>query len=117
MERAPVRAPLIKNLNLKVGLLLAGTALLAVAFLAYVLYARGVFEPTQGLTLVADNADGVSVGMPLTTQKMSKKLLMFAVTGSSKLTEMLLPGATSVASLAGVVLKTAGGVSVVKRHA
>ncbi len=65
MERAPVRAPLIKNLNLKVGLLLVGTALLAAAFLAYILYARGVFEPTQGLILVADNADGVSVGMPL----------------------------------------------------
>jgi phospholipid/cholesterol/gamma-HCH transport system substrate-binding protein len=65
MERAPVRAPLIKNLELKVGLLLLGTALLAAGFLVYVLYARGVFEPTHSLVLVADNADGASVGMPL----------------------------------------------------
>jgi phospholipid/cholesterol/gamma-HCH transport system substrate-binding protein len=65
MERAPVRAPLIKNLELKVGLLLVGTVVLALGFLIYVLYARGVFEPTRGLVLVADNAEGVSVGMPL----------------------------------------------------
>lgn len=65
MERAPVRAPLIKNLEFKVGLLLVGTALLVLCFLAYILYARGVFEPTQELVLVAENAEGVSVGMPL----------------------------------------------------
>lgn len=65
MERAPVRAPLIKNLEFKVGLLLAGTVVLALAFLLYVLYARGVFEPTQELILVADDAEGVSIGMPL----------------------------------------------------
>ncbi len=65
MERAPVRAPLIKNLELKVGILLAGTALLAIGFIIYVLFARGYFEPTQELVLVARNAEGVSVGMPL----------------------------------------------------
>ena len=65
MERAPVRAPLIKNLEFKVGLLLALTLTLAVGFMAYTLYARGVFERTQKLTLVADNAEGVSIGMPI----------------------------------------------------
>lgn len=43
--------------------LLAG---LLVASAAYLLYARGVFEPTQTLVLVADDAEGVSVGMDLT---------------------------------------------------
>jgi phospholipid/cholesterol/gamma-HCH transport system substrate-binding protein len=65
MERAPVRAPLIKNLEFKVGLLLALTLLLAAAFIGYSLYARGVFEHTQRLVLVADNAEGVSIGMPI----------------------------------------------------
>ncbi len=39
-------------------------ALLGVAVL-YVLYARGVFEHTQRLVLVADDSEGVSVGMDL----------------------------------------------------
>ncbi|MCX7662460.1 MAG: MlaD family protein [Tepidimonas fonticaldi] len=39
---------------------------LLVASAAYLLYARGVFEPTQTLVLVADDAEGVSVGMDLT---------------------------------------------------
>ena len=66
MERAPVRAPLIKNLELKVGLLLVATLVLAVGFLFYVLHARGTFQPTQDLILVADDAEGVTIGMPLT---------------------------------------------------
>jgi phospholipid/cholesterol/gamma-HCH transport system substrate-binding protein len=56
----------IKNLEFKVGLLLALTLFLAIAFAVYALYARGAFERTQRLTLVADNAEGVSVGMKLT---------------------------------------------------
>ncbi|MCS6787428.1 MAG: MlaD family protein [Thiobacillaceae bacterium] len=66
MERAPVRAPLIKHLALKVGLLLTLTAVLAVGLLVYVLYARGAFEPTQTVILLADDAEGVSTGMPVT---------------------------------------------------
>lgn len=66
MERAPVRAPLIKNLEFKVGILLATTLVLALAFLIYVLYARGAFQPTQELILLADDAEGVTIGMPLT---------------------------------------------------
>jgi phospholipid/cholesterol/gamma-HCH transport system substrate-binding protein len=66
MERAPVRAPLIKNLEFKVGLLLGLTALITLVFVGYVLHARGIFEPSHSITLTADNADGVSVGMPVT---------------------------------------------------
>jgi phospholipid/cholesterol/gamma-HCH transport system substrate-binding protein len=56
----------IKNLEFKVGLLLALTLFLAVAFTLYALYARGAFERTQSLTLVTENAEGVSVGMKMT---------------------------------------------------
>lgn len=66
MERAPVRAPLIKNLEWKVGLLLSTTALITLGFIGYLLYARGVFEPSRTLILGAENADGVSIGMPVT---------------------------------------------------
>lgn len=66
MERSPVSAALIRHLGLKVGLLVTLTAALVIAFVGYVLYARGVFEPTQQLTLRADNAEGVTVGMDLT---------------------------------------------------
>ncbi len=45
-------------------LALLGALLLASA--GYLLYARGVFEPTQTLVLIADDAEGVSVGMDLT---------------------------------------------------
>jgi hypothetical protein len=57
MERAPVPdpvkrpivPPLVKNLELKIGLLLAFTVLLAGAFVLYALHARGVFQSTQAL--------------------------------------------------------------------
>ena len=54
-----------KDLEFKVKLLLVLTIATAIAFVAYVMYARGVFEPTQRLNLVVDNAEGVSVGMDL----------------------------------------------------
>ncbi|HEY5636639.1 MAG TPA: MlaD family protein [Burkholderiales bacterium] len=57
---------MIRHLGLKVGALLVVTLLLVFAFAGYVLYARGVFEPSQRLTLVADDAEGASVGMDLT---------------------------------------------------
>jgi phospholipid/cholesterol/gamma-HCH transport system substrate-binding protein len=65
-EREPGVTKLPRSLGVKVGMLLALTIVVAVGFLAYVLYARGVFEATQRLTLVAENAEGVSVGMDLT---------------------------------------------------
>lgn len=45
---------------------LVATALIAAAFVAYVLYARGAFERTQRLVLMADDGAGVTVGMDLT---------------------------------------------------
>jgi len=66
MERTPVSTALIRHLGFKIGLLVTLTAALVIAFVVYVLYARGVFEPTQRLTLVADNAGGVTVGMDMT---------------------------------------------------
>ena len=57
-EPAHVEAKAIILLVL-VGALIAG-------FVLYVMYARGVFEPTQRLTLVADDSSGVIPGMDMT---------------------------------------------------
>jgi phospholipid/cholesterol/gamma-HCH transport system substrate-binding protein len=65
-EREPGVTPVPRDLGFKVGMLLAFTIAVAIAFVTYVLYARGVFAATQRLTLVAENAEGVSVGMDLT---------------------------------------------------
>ena len=64
---AGASAPFVpKSLGIKVGILLAVAGMVAIALVGYVLYARGVFEDFQRLTLVADNAEGVSAGMDLT---------------------------------------------------
>jgi phospholipid/cholesterol/gamma-HCH transport system substrate-binding protein len=55
-----------RSMGVKVGILLAVTVIVAIAFVGYVLYARGAFENFQRLTLVADNVEGVTVGMDLT---------------------------------------------------
>ncbi|MDM7457629.1 MAG: MlaD family protein [Tepidimonas sp.] len=62
-EAAETRASAVERRARWLLVLLAG---LLVASAAYLLYARGVFEPTQTLVLVADDAEGVSVGMDLT---------------------------------------------------
>ncbi len=62
----PAGTPLIKNLELKVGALLTATVLLVAGFILYSLYARGAFHRTQSLTLIAHEAEGVSIGMPMT---------------------------------------------------
>ncbi len=46
--------------------LLVLVAAMVVSFVLYVMYARGVFESTQQLVLVADDSEGVIVGMDLT---------------------------------------------------
>ena len=51
-----------QNFQFRTGLLLGLTLVVAIGFVAYVLYARGFFEPKQALTLVTDNAEGVSIG-------------------------------------------------------
>jgi phospholipid/cholesterol/gamma-HCH transport system substrate-binding protein len=56
----------IANVGLKAGMLLVSLVLLVLASVVFLLYARGVFEPTQRVTLVADDSEGVVVGMDLT---------------------------------------------------
>lgn len=58
--------PIPKGLGVKVGMLLAVTILVIGGFVLYVMFARGVFEQTQRVILIADNAEGVRVGMNLT---------------------------------------------------
>jgi phospholipid/cholesterol/gamma-HCH transport system substrate-binding protein len=63
MEHEPGFTPVPKNLQFRIGLLIGFTVVIAVGFIAYALYARGVFEATQRLTLISDNVEGVGVGM------------------------------------------------------
>ena len=58
--------PPVKNLELKAALLLVFLLLLVVGSALYVAYARGAFERTQRLVLVAPDSEGVSVGMNIT---------------------------------------------------
>lgn len=55
-----------RNLGVKVGILIAVTVMVIGGFVLYVLFARGVFEQTQRLVLITDNAEGVSLGADLT---------------------------------------------------
>lgn len=66
MERDSGTTSVPKNLQFRVGLLLGLALVLGVSFVTYVLYARGVFEDTQRVTLIAENAEGVAIGMDLT---------------------------------------------------
>src|SRR5262245_1280352 len=59
-------SPIPKNLQARVGLLLGLAILVSAGFVIYALYARGTFEATQRLTLICENAEGVSLGMDLT---------------------------------------------------
>lgn len=63
-EERPI--PAAANLELKATLLLILMALLVIGTVVYVLYARGVFEATQRLVLIAENSEGVVVGMDMT---------------------------------------------------
>jgi len=65
MERDSAQTPVPKNLQFRVGLLVGLAVVLGAGFVVYALYARGVFEDTQRLTLVAENAEGVAIGMDL----------------------------------------------------
>ena len=57
---------MFKNLHLKVGFFVITVLALALAFIVYVLYARGFFEQRLNLQLAAVSADGISPGMPIT---------------------------------------------------
>ena len=61
----PAPLPTPPHLEFKATLLLIALLLMVVGAALYLSYARGAFEPTQQLVLVADDAEGVSVGMDL----------------------------------------------------
>src|SRR5260221_477971 len=64
---AEIAAALLpRSLGVKVGILIAVTVMVIGGFVTYVLFARGVFEATQGLVLITDNAEGVGIGTDLT---------------------------------------------------
>lgn len=56
----------VAHLELKARLLLLFMLALVASSVLYVMYARGVFEATQKLVLVAEDSEGVVVGMDLT---------------------------------------------------
>jgi phospholipid/cholesterol/gamma-HCH transport system substrate-binding protein len=60
-----VPAP-VANLELKARLLILFTVLLIACSALYLLYARGMFEPTQPLVLTTDDSEGVVAGMDMT---------------------------------------------------
>lgn len=65
-QSEPGAAPPVRHLQLKAALLLLFTGLLVAGSVLYLLYARGFFEPTQRLVLLAEDAEGVFPGMDMT---------------------------------------------------
>jgi phospholipid/cholesterol/gamma-HCH transport system substrate-binding protein len=68
MVSTPSPAPLPdepRHVEAKALLLLVLIGALILAFILYVMYARGVFEQTQRLVLVADDSEGVIPGMDM----------------------------------------------------
>ena len=67
MNDPPPPAPQAsESLEFRAALLVGLLVLLVAASAAYLLYARGVFDPSQRLVLLSDDAEGVTVGMDLT---------------------------------------------------
>jgi phospholipid/cholesterol/gamma-HCH transport system substrate-binding protein len=66
MEQPSESPPSGLRLEVRAALLMLLMLMLVGASVLYVLYARGVFERTQQLVLVADDAEGVAVGMDMT---------------------------------------------------
>jgi len=66
MDSSTQSPPPVANLELKARLLILLLVLLLGGAVAYVMVARGAFERTQQLVLVADDSEGVVVGMDLT---------------------------------------------------
>lgn len=63
-EQPPV--PVIPHAEAKAAGLLLLTLLLIATFVVYVMTARGVFDESQRLVLIAENSEGVAVGADLT---------------------------------------------------
>ena len=59
-------SPPVSNLEVKARLLVLVMILLVAGAVAYLMYARGAFERTQELVLIADDAEGVAAGMDMT---------------------------------------------------
>ena len=59
-------SPPVSNLEVKARLLVLVMVLLVAGAVAYLMYARGAFERTQELVLIADDSEGVVVGMDMT---------------------------------------------------
>lgn len=66
LNSEPVAQAGVRHLEFKARVLILFTALLIAGSAVYLLYARGVFEPTQTLVLAADDSEGVVAGMDLT---------------------------------------------------
>jgi phospholipid/cholesterol/gamma-HCH transport system substrate-binding protein len=65
-DNAPANVPdEPRHVEAKAVILLVVIGALIAAFITYVMYARGVFEPTQQLVLVTDNSEGVIPGMDM----------------------------------------------------
>lgn len=62
----PDADPPVRFLAFKATALIVLMLALLAGSVVYVLHARGVFEPTQRVVLVADDSEGVSVGMDMT---------------------------------------------------
>jgi phospholipid/cholesterol/gamma-HCH transport system substrate-binding protein len=63
---AATTAPPVPHLQFKAALLLTLFVVLVGCTALYLMYARGAFEATQRLVLVAEDSEGISVGMDLT---------------------------------------------------
>jgi phospholipid/cholesterol/gamma-HCH transport system substrate-binding protein len=63
---APPPLPPVAHLQLKATLLMLLMLVLVCGSVLYLMYARGSFEPTQRLVLVAEDSEGVMVGMDMT---------------------------------------------------
>ena len=66
MDSSQSAPPPVANLELKARLVLLLLFVLLLGSAVYVMVARGVFERTQQLVLIADDSEGIAVGMDLT---------------------------------------------------
>jgi phospholipid/cholesterol/gamma-HCH transport system substrate-binding protein len=62
----PDSPPPVAHLEIKARLLVLLMVLLVAGAVVYLMYARGAFERTQELVLVADDSEGIVVGMDMT---------------------------------------------------
>jgi phospholipid/cholesterol/gamma-HCH transport system substrate-binding protein len=66
MQQSPSNAHAAARAELKATLLIGIFVALISLSVVYLLYARGIFEETQTLVLIAEDTEGVSVGMDMT---------------------------------------------------